>query len=208
MPVKDNSIYERSLLRMAATESKLKQLECSMMQSCTFTPNTSKSKVSPKTPNANDSGQPRLKKSTPKRFSILPQKSPSSRAQSTGLGRVEELYRDGVRKNKQRVMTAKEEEDAREQRIQERELAACTFQPQLDWKMKKDSPNPVKGAPHLPVMTSQCIQGGKHPIKEVGGLRSVELMMSPLQYPDVESVRENGHINMSDMDVDMEAGEE
>ena len=201
MPIKGSSMYERSLQRMAVTESKLKQLECSMMQSCTFTPNTSKSKVSAKTLDAKESGQQSLKKSTPKQSRVLPQKSPGSRTRSTGSSRVEELYHDGVRKNKQRVMTAKEEEDAREQRIQERELAACTFQPQLNWKIKKDSPNPVKGVPCSPVRTPQHIQGGKHPIKEVGGLYLAELMVSPLCYPDVESLKEDENLNMKDTNL-------
>ena len=201
MPIKNSSMHKCSLLRMAATESKLKQLDCSMMQSCTFTPNTSKSKVSAKTLDAKEPGQPSLKKSTPKQSSMLMQKSPNRRTRSTGSTQVEKLYRDGVRKNKQCVMTAKEVEDARERRIQESELAACMFQPQLVWKLKKDSPNPVKGMPCLPVRTPQHIQGGKHPIKWVGGLHPAGLMVGPLCYPDVESLKEDENLNMNNTNM-------
>jgi hypothetical protein len=168
-PMKGFSLYERSLLHKAATESKLKQLESSMMEQFTFTPDTSKPKVSKKTPDSLH------KNTTPNKSNV--QNSPcKSPVRSPLSSRVDELYRDGVRKNQERRMTAKEEGAARDRRLQDRDLAQCTFRPNLDWKVKKPA-NPED----LSVGSTKAAR----PVKLVDHPKT-GMAVSPLSHPDVE----------------------
>jgi len=202
-PMKNGSMYERSLQRLVITESKLKQLECTMMKSCTFSPDTSKSNIPKKTSDTKKSSvvHSRDKATTPENMGS--RKSPgSTSSRSTVSNRVDELYRDGVIKNKQRFMTAKEEDDARAKRLQERELAECTFQPNLNcWKAKRGSPDDSKKSDRFSVEAPKSARSVKVPIKVVGMVPPSEVtVVSPLRHAAVGPLKEHCNFKMLDFD--------
>lgn len=168
--MKGISLYERSMQQKNATESKLKHLEYSMMEQFTFTPDTSKPKVSKKTPDS------LRKHTTPNKYNVNNSPHNKSPVRSPISTRVDQLYRDGVRKNQERRMTSKEERAARDCRLQDRDLAECTFHPKMDWKVKKP-----RNKEDMSVGSTKA----SRPVKMVDHAKA-GMAVSPLSYPDDE----------------------
>lgn len=140
-------MYERSKVFLAAKEQKLEQAKHKLMEDCTFTPETNKSRSSHGSTPMFDRLHSESRKVTPKKASIRGREickwSPTSMGSSCGStpSRIDKLYRDGVRKAKNRQPTDKREAEARRRRLEDQELEQCTFRPKMDWRTK----NPPRG---------------------------------------------------------------
>lgn len=204
MGVRNDAMYERSKLRLAAKERHLKKTEKEMMVGCTFTPETNKSRSSSKSGNTPvfDRLYSESKKTTPKkangRNGDSKRGSPTS-VSSHGSNRIDSLYQDGLRRAQNRKLTDKDEAEARRRRLEEEELKQCTFRPNMDWRKKKKpvrsggkSREPAKTrsspryqySPPVHVVTTQPVS------TRDGGRRSFERnrsIVSPLRGPDIPS---------------------
>lgn len=200
MGVRNDAMYERSKLRLAAKERHLREAEQKLMEECTFTPETNKSRSSSNSGNTTvfDRLYSDSKKTTPKKANGRhngERKSPTS-VSSHGSSRIDYLYQDGLRKAQNRRLTDKEEAEARRRRLEEKELEHCTFRPNMDWRKKKHTNSnrrsgmPTRArtiqydySPPVQVVTTQPLS-----TRANGGLRKSERnrsTVSPLRSPDI-----------------------
>lgn len=197
-------MYERSKLHLAIKELRLKETEKKLMEECTFTPETNRSRTSSKsgTSPVFDRLYSESRKSTPKKYNgrqsgDSQKRSPTS-VSSHGSSRIEYLYQDGLRRAHNRKLTDKEEAEARRRRLEEKELQLCTFRPNMDWRKKKppvrvngkhkdsvniDSPQ-YQYSPPVHVVTTRSISA-----RHVGRHKSDQShsIVSPLRGPDIPS---------------------
>lgn len=201
MGVRNDVMYERSKLRLAAKEQHLKRAEKKLMEECTFTPETNKSRSSSNSgiTTVFDRLYSESKKTTPKkangRRSGDSKRSPTS-VSSHGSSRIDQLYQNGLRKAQNRRLTDKDESEERRRRLEEKELEQCTFQPNMDWRKKKKAA-PVNGKSRYPAKTQSSRYQYSPPVHVVttqpvltrnGGRRKSERnnsIVSPLRGPDI-----------------------
>ena len=189
------------MLHLAAKELHLKQAEKKLMEDCTFTPETNKSRSSSNSGNTTvfDRLYSESKRTTPKKPNgrqDSQKRSPTS-VGSQSSSRIQYLYQDGLRRAQNRMLTDKEEAEARRRRLEEKELEKCTFRPNMDWRKKK--PAHVNGKPKDPVNT-QSLRSPQYqysppvhvvttqPISTRNGRQkshSNQCIVSPLRGPDI-----------------------
>jgi hypothetical protein len=130
------------MLHLAAKEQKLKRTETKLTTTPTFTPESNKSKssshnesniVSDRLSKKNTSGKANRGRYSQKRSPT----SVSTRGWGSTSSRIDNLYRDGLRRAQNRALTDRQDEEQRRRRLEEKELEQCTFRPNMDWRMKK-----------------------------------------------------------------------
>eukprot|EP00339_Tiarina_fusa_P001149 CAMPEP_0117044104 /NCGR_PEP_ID=MMETSP0472-20121206/30595_1 /TAXON_ID=693140 ORGANISM="Tiarina fusus, Strain LIS" /NCGR_SAMPLE_ID=MMETSP0472 /ASSEMBLY_ACC=CAM_ASM_000603 /LENGTH=562 /DNA_ID=CAMNT_0004755761 /DNA_START=226 /DNA_END=1911 /DNA_ORIENTATION=+ len=151
IPTRDGStMYERSRVQMEQREMKLKALQQQLMSDCTFTPKS----LTPRSKDNSAEGSAEAvfdrlyatetastrasRANTPKRGRTTTPRRARRRSNDSGLSagsRVEALYEAGQKNLRAKVMTHKKEEESRRKRIEEAELAACTFTPRTKWQL-------------------------------------------------------------------------
>lgn len=205
MGVRNDAMYERSKLHLAAKRENLKQTERKLMEDCTFTPETNKSRSSSNSGNTTvfDRLYSESKRTTPtkangRRSGNSQKRSPTS-VSSHGSSRIDYLYQDGLRRAQNRRLTDKEEAEARQRRLEEKELKQCTFRPNMDWRKKKDGKE--KGTHQDPVNVHSTRYQYSPPVHVVTtqpalirrsvGQRSMlgltNSIVSPLRGPDLKA---------------------
>lgn len=204
MGVRDDAMYEKSKLRLAARKEHLKEAEKKLMEECTFTPETNRSRSSSKSGNStvfdrlySESKRTTPKKANGRRDGDSRKGSPTS-VSSHGSSRIESLYQDGLRRAQNRRLTDKEEAEARRRRLEEKELAECTFCPQMDWRKKKGGkrkenkeaaeklyPSRYQYSPPVHVVTTQPTMARK--TGQYAKIGRDDSIVSPLRGPDIAS---------------------
>ena len=218
MGVRNDAMYEKSKLRLAARKEHLKETERKLMEECTFTPETNRSRSSSKSGNSTvfDRLYSESKRTTPKKANGH-RNGDSRKGSPTSVGshassRIDSLYQDGLRRAQNRRLTDKDEAEARRRRLEEKELEECTFRPQMDWrkkkggKLKEKGEGPVKLYPsryqysppiHVvttkPTMARNTGQYTKIGLDDsiVSPLRGPDIPARPVASSGIESVGEN-----------------
>jgi len=199
---RNDAMYERSKLRLAAKEEHLKQTEKKLMEECTFTPETNRSRSSSNSGNTTvfDRLYSESRKTTPKKYNgrrsgDSQKRSPTS-VSSHGSSRIDNLYQDGLRRAQNRKLTDKDEADARRRRLEEKELEQCTFQPNMDWRKKKPATGNGKPSDAAKMQSPQCMYSPpvhvittQSALKHSSGRHSMSgrnhSIVSPLRGPDI-----------------------